>query len=151
MVKQPSADSVLTMAGIVAVSIGTYLPWFRVDPRFDPLGTKYPEVYTSLAEPGIHGGDLVLLGVVATILCFQFVWSKTQISALVSVVTGTGILLYNLQYPVSHSVIGLHGMIVPVSGLFLTVLGGACLTAAGLHQMQNLRTLSSPNGTGSSE
>lgn len=129
-----SAATLLAVLGGAAISVGTSLPWFRVDPLYDPISVKFPLVYETLAEPGVHGVDLLLLGIVATILCLQFFGIRGRIRFLVTTVAGIGIVLYCFQYLLFSAPIGFHGQVVPASGWYLTVLGGLLFAGVGFLQ-----------------
>lgn len=131
----------------MAVSAGSYLPWFRVDPRFDPLGTTFPRAYTTLAESGLHGVDLLLIGAVGVVLLSHIISPQHQVTIGITMLTGVGILLRCLYYPIASSWIGFDAMVVPVIGWYLTMLGGVLLSASGLLRLQALRKRPPPNST----
>lgn len=134
MREELSTSTVPAVLGGGATTTGTYLPWFRVDPLYDPISVTFPLVYDTLAEPGVHGVHLVLLGIVATVVSLQVLDIRGRILSLLTPIGGIGIVLYCFHYLLFSAPIGFRGEVVPVSGWYLTVLGG--LLFAGTRLLQ---------------
>lgn len=140
MREQFSAGTLLRVLGAGALSVGASLPWFWVDPLYDPISVKYPLVYESLAEPGLHGVDLVMFGIVATVLGLLFFDVNGRILSLVTTAAGIGIVIYCFQYLLFSAPIGFHGRVVPVVGWYLTLLGGLLFAGTWFLKPADLQT-----------
>lgn len=131
MRERRSATTLLTALGGIAIAVGTVLPWFRVDPLFDPVSVRFPAVYGGLVSAGFHEIDVVLLGAVATVGLVT-VFAGRHLAALVTTAVGVGTVLYCAHYLLLSPSIGFRASVVPVSGWYLTVLGGHLFAGAGL-------------------
>jgi hypothetical protein len=132
MAEEPSPATAVTVVGAIAVSVGAYLPWFRIDPLFDPLSPTFPQVYGPFAEAGLHGPDLLMLGGVGCLLYLRVVGGRRRALFPLSALVGAAIILYCLRYVLFSPAVGFVGQIVPAGGWYLTVVGGCALVAAGV-------------------
>ena len=132
MPEEPTSATTVTVVGAIAVSVGVYLPWFRIDPLFDPLSPTFPQVYGAFADAGLHGPDLLMLGAVGALLCVRVVGGRQRVLSLLSALVGAAIVLYCLRYVLFAPAVGFVGQVVPAGGWYLTVVAGCALVAAGV-------------------
>ena len=130
MTAESLRDGALVGAGAIAVSVGTYLPWVRLDPRLPP-DAAIPQIYFPGMDTGLEAFDLALLGVTGAVLLPHGVGSRRWVRPVVTLPVGVGIVLLCTHYLSMSSVVGVSALYIPAPGWYLTLLGGLLFTVAG--------------------
>lgn len=117
---------ILLADGAVAVAVGAYLPWLRVNPNLPP-NAEIPTIYYTGMGAGFEGFDFALLGAVGLVLLLRRASFRTPIRMVV----GVGTAVFPVYYLSNSTLIGFSATFVPALGWYLTVLSGILLSAAG--------------------
>lgn len=143
-------DVGLTLGGIVALTIGTVLPMFRLNPS-RPTGAPVPLGYVLEQSTGIHGVDLALLlpaGIVGVMLVVG--WPR-PVRAVLGVLIGIVALVFSGHYLLDPTFgFDAAATFVPAPGWYGLVVGGALLFVSGGDDLRE-RTLRLAAPTTSSE
>lgn len=115
---------------MIAVSIGTYLPWLRTNPNLPP-DAEMPTILLPGMNAGFEAFDFALLGSVGLVLFLRGVSSRKRLRSLATLLTGAGTVLLCASYLSRSSLAGFDATFVPALGWYLTVLGGVLLSIAG--------------------
>ncbi len=122
-------DRILVGSGVIAISIGVFLPWLKINPNLPP-DAKVLSVQNYM-NAGFSTFDCALLGLVGLVLGFRVVSSHERLETALTLLTGIGTVVFCAHYLSGSSLTGFTTMFVPALGWYLTILGGALLTAAG--------------------
>lgn len=139
MPRRQLVSALVTGIGFAFVVVGSSLQWFRVDPRFDsfyPTSEYFPPLYESPLNPGLHGVDFLVLGVISTVLVGHVLVSESRWPAGITTVLGVGVVVYCLWGVFSSSVVGVDEAIYPVTGWYLSVVGGVLVIGGGLGSLR---------------
>ena len=123
-------DKILVGGGIVAVVIGTYLPWLKTNSNLPP-DAEIPTIYYSGMNAGFEAFDFALLGAAGLVLLLHGVSSRTQVQPVVTLLAGVGIVVFPPYYLSGSTLLGFSATFVPALGWYLTVLGGLIFSIAG--------------------
>lgn len=120
----------LTGAGAIAIWVGSYLPWAKVDPTLPP-DAAIPMVGIPASSAGFEAVDLALLGVTGGVLLLHRAGSRAWLRSALTVLVGVGTALLCAYYLSTSSFIGFSALYVPAFGWYLVVAGGFLFTVAG--------------------
>lgn len=123
-------DKILVGGGIVAVVLGTYLPWLKTNPDLPP-DAEIPTIYYFGMNAGFEAFDFALLGAAVLVLLLHGVSSRTLVQTLLTLFAGVGIGVFPLYYLSGSTLLGFSATFVPALGWCLTVLGGLFFSIAG--------------------
>lgn len=118
------------VSGVIAISVGSYLPWVKLDPGLPP-DAAIPMVYVSALNAGFDGFDLALLGVTGVVLLLRRVSSPRWVQSVVTLLVGAGTTLLCAYYLSTSSFVGVTALYVPALGWYLVLTGGLLLSVAG--------------------
>ena len=124
---------ILIGGGILTVSVGTYLPWLKINPNLPP-DAEIPTLLLPGMNAGFEAFDFALLGLVGFVLLSR-VSSRKRLQSIVTLLTGVGTVLYCAFYLSGSSLTGFTAIFVPALGWYLTVLGGILLSVTGRRQL----------------
>ncbi|MDL0120491.1 hypothetical protein PNQ29_12250 [Halobacterium salinarum] len=136
-------DRILVGAGVIAVSVGAYLPWLKINPTL-PLDAEIPTILVTGMKAGFESFDFALLGLVGLVLLSR-VGSRKRLQTAITLLTGVGIALFCASYLSGSSLAGFDSTFVPALGWYLTVLGGVLLTVVG--GLQSASIIQRPEAT----
>jgi predicted membrane channel-forming protein YqfA (hemolysin III family) len=126
--------------GVVAVGVGTWLPWLTVRPGYDG---PVPAIYLPGMDAGIAGLDWIALLVTALALAGVAPTSVPRLgrvrAALVATFAGGLVVAVTILYLLSN-VGSFLGTFVPDAGFYLTALGGVHLSVGGVLRLHALRS-----------
>lgn len=141
-----SRNEFLIAGGTIAVAVGTYLPWLKMNPNLPPEA-EIPTVYYTGMRAGFEGFDFALLGAIGLVVLFRAVGFRTPIRTAVTLVAGVGTAVFPVYYLSHSTLIGFSATFVPALGWYLTVLGGVLFSVAG--GLQLLSVVHRPTATAS--
>lgn len=130
-------DRVLVGAGVIAVSVGAFLPWLKINPNLPP-DAEIPSIYYPGMNAGFEAFDFALLGLVGLVLALRAVSSRKRLQTIFTLLTGVGIVAFCALDLSGSSLTGFAATFVPALGWYLTVLGGVLLTVAGGIQLPSV-------------
>ncbi|UPV98930.1 hypothetical protein M0R88_10345 [Halorussus gelatinilyticus] len=126
-------NKILVAGGAVAVAVGAYLPWLRINPNLPP-DAEVPTInYTGMGA-GFEGFDFVLLGAVGLVLLLH----SSSFWTPIRIVTGVGVAVFPVYYLSYSTLFRFSATFVPALGWYLTVLGGTLLSHGGGRQLPSL-------------
>jgi len=156
-----TGGAVLTIASIVIVSLGVWLPWLIVKPGYSG---PVPQVYISGMETGIAGQDYLILGVGAvgllTAPALSTRYSRRRLGGIVRGITGLLITLLTLLWVADTTVLnalwwfvdtnnpetGTLEVYVLGNGVYLTLFGSILLMIAGRTYLTHGRRRNTESG-----
>ena len=127
----------LVGAGVIAISIGAYLPWLKTNPSLPP-DAQVPQILFLGMNAGLEGLDFVLLGSVGLALVLHGISSRKQLQTVFTLLAGVGAIVLCALYLSGSSLAGFTAIFVPALGWYLTVLGGVLLIIAGGLQLPSI-------------
>lgn len=137
---------ILACVGMIAVSIGVYLPWLKTNPNLPP-DAEIPAIYYAGMNAGFEGFDVALFGAVGLVLILRVTSLKKRVRSVFTFLTGVGTVVFCAFYLSGPSLTGFTATFVPALGWYLTVLGGVFLTVAGGRQVPSILRRSKPTAT----
>ena len=136
MTAQSLRDRILVGGGVTTISVGTYLPWLKINPGLPP-DAEIPTILLPGMNAGFEAFDFALLGLVGLVLLSR-VSSRKRLQTVITLLTGVGTVLFCASYLSGSSLAGFNSTFVPALGWYLTVLGGVLLSVAGGSQLSSM-------------
>ena len=127
----------LVGAGLIAISIGAYLPWLKTNPSL-PSDAQVPQILLPGMNAGLEGLDFALLGLVGLALVLRGASSRKRLQTVFTLLAGVGPVVLCALCLSGSSLAGFTATFVPALGWYLTVLGGVLLTIAGGLQLPSI-------------
>lgn len=149
MLSRQSLPSVLTTLGAGIVTLGAVLPWFGIDPRYDPLyppSETFPTLHPMALEGGIQGPEVGLVLGAAIVVVTAVGWPNRPTGAILTALIGVGTLSLPLLALMTSPLVGFGEALYPITGWFLTLGGGLLMTAGGLTRWGGLQDLKDSTG-----
>ncbi|MFD1513367.1 hypothetical protein [Halomarina rubra] len=115
---------------LLAVVVGTYLPWLRRSER-PPGESLVLSLFRAGVETGFGGLDVVVLGLVAGVLVAHWSDGRDRLCASVTLLVGVLLVLLAVGYLFAAASVGHNTNYSVELGWYLSVLGGAVLAVVG--------------------